>query len=72
MVVIGLMEKEIPVIISIPYMNTLEKAKLTTFARHIERFSKLGILIYNPEVLGTACKNEKKKEKKKYTGNGKA
>ena len=39
-------------------MNNLEKAQLTASARHIERFSKPGIPIYNSELLDTTCKNE--------------
>ena len=35
-------------------MNTSEKAKLTASIRHIERFSKSGIPIYNFEVPDTA------------------
>ena len=38
------------------YMNTLEKAELTALERHVERFPKLGIPIYNSEVAGTAGK----------------
>ena len=37
-----------------PYMNTSEKAELTASIRHIERFSKSGLLIYNSEVADTA------------------
>ena len=32
------------------YMNTSEKAELSASIRHIERFSKSGIPIYNSEV----------------------
>ena len=38
------------------YMNTLKKVALTASVRHFERFSKLGILIYNCKVPDTAGK----------------
>ena len=45
------------------YMNTSDKAELTTSFCHIERFSKSGISIY---ISGHGWqKNEKKKKKKK-------
>ena len=36
------------------YINTTEKAKLTSSNRHIERFSKSRIPIYNSEIPDTA------------------
>ena len=36
------------------YMDTLEKAELTSSNRHIARFLKSGTPIYNSEVLDTA------------------
>ena len=35
-------------------MDTLEKAELNTSIRHIAKFLKSGIPVYNSEVLGTA------------------
>ena len=51
------------------YMNILEKAELTTPIRHIARFLKSGIPIYNFEVPEYGCQKNKKKEKN--TGNWK-
>ena len=42
-------------------MNTLEKAKLTASIRHIARFLKSGILIYNSEVSDTANSKTRKR-----------
>lgn len=50
------------------YMNNLEKAELTASAHNTERISKSGIPINNSKLSDTACKSEKKKEKKS-TGN---
>ena len=36
------------------YVNTAEKAEIIAMVRHIERFSKSGISIYNSEVPDTA------------------
>ena len=35
-------------------MDTLKKAELTASTRHIARFLKLGIPIYNPQFPDTA------------------
>ena len=44
-------------------MNTLEKAELAVFVHHIERFSKLGIQIYNSEVPETAGRKTRRRIK---------
>ena len=49
------------------YLDILEKAELTDLIRHISRFLKSGIPIYNSEVPDTTGKKNKKK--KKNTGN---
>ena len=43
------------------YTNTLEKAELNVFVHHIEEFSKLGIQIYNSEVLEMAGRKTRSK-----------
>ena len=45
------------------YMNTLEKAELTASLRHIERFSKSVIPIYNPEVPDTAGRKTRRRRR---------
>ena len=42
------------------YMDTLGKAKLTASAHHIERYSKLGIPIYNSKVSDTVGRKMKR------------
>ena len=44
-------------------MNTLGKAECTASVRHIERFSKSGIPIYNSEVPGTAGRKTKRRRR---------
>ena len=51
------------------YMDILGKAELTASIRHIARFLKSGIPIYNSEVPG---RQKSEKEKEKNTGNCKA
>ena len=50
------------------YMSTSEKTELTSSVRHIERFSKSGIPIYNSEVPHGWQKNGSNKNNKN-TGN---
>ena len=44
-------------------MNILEKAELTTSVRHIERFSKSGIPIYNSEIPDTAVRKPRRRRR---------
>ena len=44
-------------------MNTLENAELTDLERHVERFPKSGIPIYNSEVTGTAGKKMRRRRR---------
>ena len=43
------------------YMDTLEKAELTASIRHIARFVKSGIPIYNSEVPDTADRKTRRR-----------
>ena len=47
------------------YMNTLEKAELTTSIRHMERFLKSGISIYNSEVPDAAVRKTSRRRRSK-------
>ena len=47
------------------FMNTLEKAELTTSIRHIERFLKSGISIYNSEVPDAAVRKTRRRRRSK-------
>ena len=42
-------------------MSNSEKAELTVSVRHIERFSKLGIPIYNSEVPDTVARKTRRR-----------
>lgn len=44
------------------YLDTSGKGKHTASIRHIKRFSKSGILIYNSEAPETASRKKKKEE----------
>ena len=44
-------------------MNTLENTELTTAIRHIGRFLKSGILIYNSEVPDTAGRKTRRRRR---------
>ena len=59
MVVTGLMEMEIPILISM-LMITSEEAKLTVSTVYIGRFSKSGISIYNSKIPDTAGRKTRK------------
>ena len=48
-------------------MNSLEKAELTASVRHIERFSKPGILTYNSEAPDTACRKTRRRSRRRRT-----
>ena len=50
-------------------MNTLEKAQRTALVRHIDRFSKPGIPIYNSEVPDTTGRIARKRRKRKMKNN---
>ena len=52
-------------------MNTLEKDEFSASVRHIERFSKSGIPIYNSKVPDMACRRTRRMRRRK-TGNCKA
>ena len=45
------------------YMNTLEKVEVTASIRHIARFLKSGIPIYNAEVTDTAGRKTRRRAK---------
>ena len=47
------------------YMDILKKAELITSIRHIARFLKSEILIYNPEVLDTTGRKTKRGSRRK-------
>ena len=55
---------KMPVFISVLH-EYLGKAELTASARHIERFSKSGIPIYNSKVLDTASKKTRSRKKRR-------
>ena len=55
---------KMPVFISVLH-EYLGKAELTTSARHIERFSKSRIPIYNSKVLDTASEKKTRSRKKR-------
>ena len=54
------------------YMNTSEKAELSASIRHIERFSKSGIPIYNSEVPDMAGRKTTIRRKRTQAINCKA
>ena len=43
------------------YLNTLGEVELTTLIRHIERFLKSGLPIYNPKVPDTAARKTRRR-----------
>ena len=47
------------------YMDILKKAEIITSIRHIARFLKSGILIYNPEILDTTGRKTKRGSRRK-------
>ena len=49
------------------YIGTLEKAEVTTSIRHIGRFLKSVIRIYNSEVPDTASRKTKRRRRRRQT-----